>query len=137
MLYGKNREKNDINIDKDKDINGYMIKHIKIINDKSEVVNKLVELLDSTVNELQNVVRTDNYDSIFKKMKSNMFRLIKVDTIKKYNDKPPKTFNTIEKIFNRFICEKFMNEKYNEKVDKNKIVFYSIHKPIKGVKLSI
>ena len=64
-----------------------------------------------------------------------MFILINGDTIKKYNDKPPKTFNTMEKILNRFICEKFMNEKYYENVDKNKIVFYSIHKPIKGVKI--
>ena len=57
------------------------------------------------------------------------------DNIKKYNDKPLKTFNTIEKIFNRFICEKVMNEKYYEKVDKDEIVFYLIHKPIKGVKM--
>ena len=64
-----------------------------------------------------------------------MFILINGDTIKKYNDKPPKTFNTIEKILNRFICEKFMNEKCYENVDKNKIVFYSIHKPIKDVKI--
>ena len=28
-----------------------------------------------------------------------------------------------------------MNEKYYEKVDKDKIVFYLIHKPIKGVKI--
>ena len=57
------------------------------------------------------------------------------DSIKKYNDKPPKTFNIIEKILNCFICEKFMNEKYYEKVDKDRIIFYSIHKPIKDVKI--
>ena len=28
-----------------------------------------------------------------------------------------------------------MNEKYYERVDKDKIVFYSIHKPIKGIKI--
>ena len=60
---------------------------------------------------------------------------IKGDSIKKYNDKPPKTFNIIEKILNCFICEKFMNEKYYEKVDKDRIIFYSIHKPIKDVKI--
>ena len=41
ILYDENREKdeiNDINIDKDKDIDGYMSKYIKIINDKSEVI---------------------------------------------------------------------------------------------------
>ena len=60
---------------------------------------------------------------------------IKGDSIKKYNDKPPKTFNILEKILNCFICEKFMNEKYYEKVDKDRIIFYSIHKPIKDVKI--
>ena len=45
-------------------------------------------------------------------MKSNMLKLIKGDTIKKYNDKPSKIFNSIGKIFKRFMCEKFMNEKY-------------------------
>ena len=69
MLYGKNIEKDeitDINIDKNKDIDGYMSKDIKIINDKSEVINKLGELLDSIVNELQNVIGIDNYDSILR-----------------------------------------------------------------------
>ena len=59
----------------------------------------------------------------------------KPDNIKKHNDKPPKTLNTIEKIVNRFICDKFMNEKYYEKVDKDGIVFYFINKPIKVVKM--
>ena len=62
--------------------------------------------------ELQNVVGTDNYDSLLKEMKSDMLKLIKGDTIKKYNDKPSKIFNSIGKIFKRFMCEKFMNEKY-------------------------
>ena len=151
MLYGKNRENdeiNDINIDKDKDIDGYMSKYIKIINDKPEVINRLDELLDSIVNQLQNFVGTNNYDSISKKMKSYMFILIKGDSIKgdsikgdtikgdgikgnsingdsikKYNDKPPKTFSIIEKILNCFICEKFMNEKYYEKVGWDCILF--------------
>ena len=85
MLYGQNRENdeiNDINIDKDKDIDGYMSKYIKIINDKPEVINRLDELLDSIVNQLQNFVGTNNYDSISKKMMSYMFILIKGDSIK-------------------------------------------------------
>ena len=65
MIYGKNREKNEIkNIDKDKDIDGYISKYIKITNDKSLVVNKLGEILDSILIELQNVEGTDNYDSL-------------------------------------------------------------------------
>ena len=70
MIYGKIREKNEIkntDIDKDKDIDGYISKYKKIINDKSLVVNKLGEILDSIVIKLQNVVGTDNYDSLLKK----------------------------------------------------------------------
>ena len=48
---------------------------------------------------------------------------IKGDSIKKYNDKPPKTFSIIEKILNCLICEKFMNEKYYEKVGWDFILF--------------
>ena len=39
MIYGKNRKKNEINnidIDKDKDIDGYVNKYMDIVNDKSE-----------------------------------------------------------------------------------------------------
>ena len=58
----------------------------------------------------------------------------KKDDIKKYN-KPSKTLNSIEKIFNCFIREQFMNEKYYVKVDKDKIVFYLIREPTKGFKM--
>ena len=136
MIYGKNREKNEIkNIDKDKDIDGYISKYIKITNDKSLVVNKLGEILDSILIELQNVEGIDNYDSLLTKMKSNMLKVFKGDTIKKYNDKPSKIFNSIEKIINRFMCERFMDEKYCAMVDKDKIVFCLIDKPTKGVKM--
>ena len=64
-----------------------------------------------------------------------MMKLIKGDTIKKYNDKPSKILNSIEKISKRFTCENFMDEKYCVTVDKDKIVFYLIDKPIKGVKM--
>ena len=46
MIYGKNREENEINnidIDKDKDIDGYVTKYTDIANDKSELVNKIGE----------------------------------------------------------------------------------------------
>ena len=43
--------------------------------------------------------------------------------------------NSIENIFKHFICKKFMSEKFDVKVDKDKIVFYLINKPIKGVKM--
>ena len=64
-----------------------------------------------------------------------MLKLIKGDTIKKYNDKPSKIFNSIEKIFKRFKCENVIYERYYVTVDKDKIAFYSIDKPIKDVKM--
>ena len=46
----------------------------------------------------------------------------KDDNIKKYN-KPSKSLDSIEKIIKRFMCEKFMDEKYYVKTGKDKIVF--------------
>ena len=59
----------------------------------------------------------------------------KPDNIEKHNNAKPSTFRVIEKIVNRFICNKFMNDKYYVKVDKDKIVFYLIRKPLKSVKM--
>ena len=58
----------------------------------------------------------------------------KKDDIKKYN-KSSKTLNSVEMIFKRFICEKFMDEKYYVETDKDNIVFYLIRKPLKGFKV--
>ena len=69
IIYGKNIEKNDItniNFEDYMDIDWYVSNYINIINDKSLLVNKLGEILDSIVNELQDVVGTDNYDSLLK-----------------------------------------------------------------------
>ena len=104
-IYGDNREKHEkINIDKDKDIDGYVSMYTDIINDKLEMVNRIGELLDSIMVEVQHVVdmvrETDNdsliYDilaGILKKWKDNILELInsvnvcaKPDTKKK--DKP-------------------------------------------------
>ena len=85
--------------------------------------------------ELQNVAGIDDHVRIFKKMWSDMLKLIKGGTIKNYNDKASEILNSIEKVFKVFICEKFMNEKYYVNVNKDKMVFYSIPKKIKGVKL--
>ena len=52
-LYSKNREKNErINIDKYKDIDGYVSKYTNIVNDKLELVNRIGEILDCAMIEV-------------------------------------------------------------------------------------
>ena len=48
-MYGKNRvnnEINNINVDKEKDVNSYVNKYINIVNDKISFVNDVSELID-------------------------------------------------------------------------------------------
>ena len=55
--YDKNREKHErINIDKYKDIDGYVSKYTNIVNDKLELVNRIGEILDCAMIEVQNEV---------------------------------------------------------------------------------
>ena len=59
-IYNKNREKNEIintDIDKDKDIEGYVKIYKKIIDDKFEFVNRIVELYNNAIEkkELNNL----------------------------------------------------------------------------------
>ena len=56
-FYDKNREKHGmINIDKHKDIGGYVSKYTNIVNDKLELVHRIGEFLDSAMIEIQNEV---------------------------------------------------------------------------------
>ena len=56
-LYDKNREKHErINTDKYKDIDGYVSKYTNIVNDKLELVNRIGEILDCAIIEVQNEV---------------------------------------------------------------------------------
>ena len=88
MIYAENREKHEkISIDKDKDIDGYVSMYTGIINEKLELMNRIGELLDSIMVEVQNIVdmvRETNNDSLiydileenFKKWKDNILELI-------------------------------------------------------------
>ena len=54
IIYNKNREKNEIintDIDKDKDIEGYVNIYNKIIDDKFEFVNRIVELYNNAIDK--------------------------------------------------------------------------------------
>ena len=54
VIYNKNREKNEIiniDIDKDKDIEGYVKIYKKIIDDKFEFVNRIVELYNNAIDK--------------------------------------------------------------------------------------
>ena len=56
-FYGKNRERHEkINIDKYIDIDGYVSKYTTIVNDKLELVNRIGEILDCAMIEVQNEV---------------------------------------------------------------------------------
>ena len=82
MIYGKNRKKNEINnidIDKDKDIDEYVSKYMDIVNDKSELVNKIGELIDGIMMDIDR--ETDNNIIVkkLKKLKVNILKLISVN----------------------------------------------------------
>ena len=68
MIYGENRDKNEIcniDIDMNNDIDRYVSKHSNIVNDKSDFVNKIKELLDSY---MLDIGRETSYDIIEIKM---------------------------------------------------------------------
>ena len=56
-IHGNNREKHErINIDKYEDVYGYVSKYTNIVNDKLELVNRIGEILDCAMIEVQNEV---------------------------------------------------------------------------------
>ena len=55
-------------------------------------------------------------------------------TIKTANHRVKKTIKRVKQILECFVCEKFTNEKFYEKLDRDKIALYSIYKSMKGLK---
>ena len=90
MIYGENREKHEIiNIDKDKDIDRYVSMYTDSVNDKLELVNRIGELLDNAMIDVQNEVSMINEakqaDEIgIDRLKSIRNTLIKI--LKKWRD---------------------------------------------------
>ena len=73
IIYNKNREKNEIiNIDndKDKDMEGYVNIYKKIINDKFEFVNRIVELYNNAIDKKE-----------FNNLKDDVLKLISNSSI--------------------------------------------------------
>ena len=60
-IYGKNRKSSIIiNIDKDKDIDGYVSKLTDVINNKIELINKIGETIDQVLQERNNETNITN-----------------------------------------------------------------------------
>ena len=96
LIYGKNRVNNEINnidIDKEKDANGYVNKYINIANDKISLVNDVSESIDDLIGSINVTTSNDIVLKILKDFKSHILKLvnkfnsyIKQDTKKKDNE---------------------------------------------------
>ena len=105
MIYGKNREKNEIkniDIDKDKDIDGYVTKYTDIVYDKSELVNKIGEVLDNIMVDIARGTDNNIIAKNLKKWKDDILKLISVNVYAKPDTKKHRcessTFKTKTKI---------------------------------------
>ena len=67
MIYKKNRtSSNMINIDKNKDINGYVSKLNDVINNKIELLNRVGDVIDHIISDIKN--KTNMIDEIIYKV---------------------------------------------------------------------
>ena len=82
MIYGKNRDKNEISsidIDMNNDIDRYVSKYSNIVNDKSDLVNKIKELLDSFMLDIGRETSCDIIEIKMRECQVNIQNLIKDD----------------------------------------------------------
>ena len=82
MIYSENREKNEISnmdIDMNNDNDRYVSKYSNIVNDKSDLVNKIKELLDSFMLDIGRETSHDIIEIKMHEWKINIQNLIKVD----------------------------------------------------------
>ena len=157
IIYNKNREKNEIiniDIDKDKYIEGYVKFYNKIIDDKLEFVNRIVELYNNAIEKKE-----------FNNLKDDVLKLIsnssicgvkrkglKKDSSKNYNINNDKVKdkdkdNLIDKLLNNkgklnnFSDEVLNNlsniTKLKEKILINKKKVGEINLPIKDTRLKL
>ena len=122
-IYNKNREKNeiiniDVDIDKQKDIEGYLKIYKKIIDDKFESVNKIVELYNNAIDKKE-----------FNNLKDDVLKLIGTSSIcdveRKVNKKDNNNNNNNNKKDSgakRKVSKKDNSKNVNKDKDKDNLI---------------
>ena len=112
-IYNKNREKNEvinIGIDKHTDIEGYVNIYKKIIDDKFEFVNKIVELYNNAIDKKE-----------FNNLKDDVLKLIGTSSICDVERKVSKKDNNKKDSgAKRKVSEKDNSKNVNKDNDKDK-----------------
>ena len=118
-FYDKNREKHErINIDKYKDIDGYVSKYTNIVNDKLELVNRIGEILDCAMIEVLKEV------DIINEVKQKESE-IDIETLKLMHEALEKILKNwrdviLEMLNSESTCSKPDNKKKDNKPDNKK-----------------
>ena len=110
IIYNKNREKNEIinfDIDKDRDIEGYVNVYKKIIDDKFEFVNRTVELYNIAIDKKE-----------FNNLKDDVLKLISNSSICDAERKVCKKDNKKDSDVKRKGCKKDNNKSVNKDKDR-------------------
>ena len=120
IIYNKNREKNEIidtDIDKDKDIEGYVKIYKKIIDDKFEFVNRIFELYNNAIDKKE-----------FNNLKDDVLKLISNSSI---SDVEKKDNNKKDSGVKRKGRKKDNSKNVNEDKDKDNLIDKLLNMSIK------